>query len=131
MKNQIKISALAIVFGLFTTGVFAAEKATKDTTATSPDAIHILSPASNDLDVNVAIHKAAPGKSMVTIYDDAKNVVLKDALSKNSENIQKSYNFEGMDNGDYTIEVSTDSEVVEKTIHVYSDENDQRLFLMQ
>lgn len=121
MKTIIKTSALLIVLGLFTTGAFA-----KD----GSDAISLSESATNDCAVNVAIDKAAPGTAMVTIYDgDA--VIMKDALSKDDQDIQKAYDFTGLEDGDYTIAVSSKDEVVKKTVHVYSDENDQKSTIVE
>ena len=128
MKTSIKSSVLLFVFALLSTGVFAAGKIAVNDGA---DAIALTESVSNDCAVNVSIDKATAGKSQVTIYDGADNVIMKDALSKQDATIQKAYDFTGLEDGDYTIAVSSNNKVVKKTVHVYSDENDQRSSLAE
>jgi len=127
MKTLIKTSAFLFVFGLLSTGAFAAGKTVKE----GADAIALTESASNDCAVNISIDKATTGNSLVTIYDGADNVIMKDALSKEDKTIQKGYDFTGLEDGDYTIAVSSNNETVKKTVHVYSDENDQKSSLVE
>lgn len=124
MKTLIKSSALLLVFGLFSTGVFAATTAAADSTAQDDITISALS---SDCAVSVSIDKANPGNTQVTIYDDTNNVIFKESLSKASGSIGKLYNFEGIEDGYYEIEVTSNDVTVDKIINVYSDENEQQL----
>lgn len=128
MKTLIKTSALLFAFGLFSTGVFAAKKATVNN---GTNAIAFTESVSNDCAVNLSIANSTAGKSLVTIYDGADNVIMRDALSKDDKTIEKGYDFSGLEDGDYTIAVSSNNEVVKKTVHVYSDENDQKSSLVE
>lgn len=126
MKTLIKIPALLFIFGLFSTGAFAATKAVADTT--DQDVITIAA-MPYDCSVDVSVDKANTGNTMVTIYDGSDDIILREALSKESGTIEKAYDFSGLDDGNYTIEVSSNDTVTEKTVRVYSDENDQQLEL--
>jgi len=129
MKSIIKTSALVLAFGLFTTtGVFAANKTTTIGKGIPQDSIALNSVA--DASVNVFIHKDAPGASSVAIYNADKVMILKDVLSTDAEVISRGYVFTSLEDGDYTIEVTSDDQVVTKTVQVFSDEDDQKMFLL-
>ena len=122
MKTLIKSSALLFVFGLFSTGVFAATTAAVDTTGQDVIAVSALS---DDCAVSVTIDKATFGNTQVTIYDDTNTAIFRESLSKNEGSIAKLYNFEGLADGYYEIEVISNGVTVDKVVNVYSDENDQ------
>lgn len=124
MKTLIKSSALLFVFALFSTGVFAASTAAADSTAQDAIAISALG---EGCAINVSIDKATVGNTLVVIYDDTDNVIFRESLSKAEGTINKLYNFDGLEDGYYDIEVTSNDVTVEKTINVYSDENDQKL----
>jgi len=124
MKTLIKSSALLFVFGLLSTAVFAATKAAADTTV--QDAVSV-SPLSNDCAVSVSINKATFGNTQVVIYDDTDNIIFRESLSKAEGSIDKIYNLDGLENGYYEIEVTSNDITVDKVINVYSEENDQKL----
>lgn len=128
MKTLIKTSALLFTFGLFSTRVFAADKTVK--LNNNSDAIALTESASNDCAVNVVI-TATDENSLVTILDGADNVIMKDAISTEDKAVKKGYDFSGLEDGDYIIAVSANNEVVKKTVHVYSDENDQKSSLVE
>lgn len=124
MKTLIKSSALLFVFGLLSTGVFAATTAAADSTL--QDAVSI-SPVAGDCSVSVSIDKATSGDTQVAIYDDSDNLIFRESLSKAEGSIDKLYNFSGLEDGDYEIEVSSNDITVDKVVNVYSDENDTKL----
>lgn len=79
--------------------------------------------------VRLAIRKAGQGASQVTITNASGDVVMKETLSKTDPVIRQDYNFDGMDDGNYTIEVNNNGQIAKKTVHVYNDENDQKVSL--
>jgi len=54
------------------------------------------------------------------IYDQDQNVIFKDVLPKD-KTMEKGYILNQLDNGDYTIEVTSNKQVVKKDIHVYNE----------
>lgn len=125
MKKLVKTSALFIVALLVSAAVFAKNngapvKARNMVVFTSlPDANG----------VRLAIRKVGEGMSQVTITNASGDVVMKESLSKTDPVIRQDYNFDGMDDGNYTIEVNNNGHVAKKTVHVYNDENDQKVSL--
>ena len=123
MKTLTKTSALLFVLSLFSTGVFAATAAVAD----SSDVVVTINALPDDCTLDLSIDKANAGNTWVTIYDDSNNIVLRETLSKDSGTLEKIYNFTGLDDGDYTIEVDSNNQITDKLVHVYSDWNDQKL----
>jgi len=118
MKNSIKLTAL---FLLATTGLFAAVPA-KIVKASAPSVTISTLPSNKGIAV-----KAADAKSIVMIYDQDKNVLRKDVLASNSS---KGYILNTLENGDYTMEVTSNKQIVKKNIHVY-DEGKTKTFIVQ
>ncbi|MEO6978635.1 MAG: hypothetical protein ABI113_09665, partial [Mucilaginibacter sp.] len=61
------------------------------------------------------------------IYDQDKNVLRKDVLTANGS---KGYVLSSLENGNYTMEVTTAGQVVKKNIHVYN-EDQTKTFIVQ
>ncbi|HMG84072.1 MAG TPA: hypothetical protein VK559_13615 [Ferruginibacter sp.] len=118
MKNSIKLTAL---FLLASAGLFAAVPA-KTVKADVPS-VTISTLASNK---GIAV-KATDAKSIVMIYDQDKNVLRKDVLAANGS---KGYVLSSLENGDYTMEVTTAGKVVKKDIHVYTEDK-TKTFIVQ
>jgi len=117
MKNSIKLTAL---FLLASAGLFAAVPSKPKAPVTpSKDAITFSSlPSHTGIDIKV--DRAEPGKAIVMIYDQDQNVIFKDVLPKDKA-MEKGYILNQLDNGDYTIEVTSNKQVVKKDIHVYNE----------
>jgi hypothetical protein len=128
MKTSIKTITLLAAFALLTTGAFAAGKVKKDTTTTDVRAWASLNYFANSCGIDVTIEKATPGNSTLTIYDGDGDVLLTDSLVLNAETVQKSYLLTNIADGDYTIEITSNNNVVEKTIELRSDETDDQLY---
>lgn len=123
MKNSIKLSVLFLLLSL---GAFASTPAKiKNDTASAKNSITLLSML-KDRGVYVNVAKTEKCNPYVMIYDSERNILIKDFLP-NKANAAKGYVFSDLDNGDYTIEVSANNQVVKKKIHVY-DEYDQKAF---
>lgn len=118
MKASIKLTAL---FLLATTSLFAAvpAKALK----TDATAVTFSTLAANK---GIAV-KAADAKSIVMIYDQYKNVLRKDVLAGNTA---RGYILNTLENGDYTLEVTSNKQTVKKNIHVYN-EGQTKTFIIQ
>ena len=116
MKNSIKLSAL---FLLASTGIFAAVPAKPTSPKTSSiKGMVTFSALPTRKGVEIKVKKDAPGKALVIIYNWDNDVVWKDKLSPNKV-MDKSYILNQLDNGNYTIEVTLNKQVIRKTAHVY------------
>lgn len=116
MKNSIKLSAL---FLLFSAGVFAVAPA-KSVSTKTPSIKNMVTFSSlpSRRGIEIKVKNNTPGKAIVMIYNWNNDVVWKDALSpKNTLN--KGYILSDLDNGNYTVEVMLNKQVVKKTVHVY------------
>jgi len=127
MKTNIKSSALIIALALLSTGAFAATKSNEGPEAPQQDQV-IFTAVSQDQEVGVIIHQAEASKAAVTIYDAEGNVMLKDVLSKKDVVAKKGYDLSQLEEGDYTIKVTSNHVETKRLVHVYSDENDQKAF---
>lgn len=115
MKNSFKLTAL---FLLATTGLFAAVPSkTKTKVALKKDMV-TFSTLPSRRGIEIKVNKDAPGKAIVMIYNYENDVVWKDAM-KDNKNMEKGYILNQLDNGNYTIEVTLNKQVVKKTAHVY------------
>lgn len=118
MKASIKLTAL---FLLATTGLFAAVPVKTLKADVPPVTISTLA-----LNKGIAV-KAIASKSIVMIYDQDKNVLRKDVLASNTS---KGYVLNTLENGDYTMEITSNKQTVKKNIHVYN-EGPTKTFIVQ
>ena len=130
MKTIIKSTVAFLGLALLSTGVFAADKKPK---AEAPakaakDVVLFTAMSESNVGVGVIIHKAAPSRSAVTIVDKAGNQIYKDIMSKSGDVVLKGYQLSALEEGDYTIKVSSNKDVTNRNIHVYTDENNQKNF---
>ena len=123
MKTTIKLTALLL---LATTGLFAATPAkTLKAAAPSNEATVTISSMTNK---GVAVK--ASEKSVVMIYDQDKNVLRKDVLAANGT-MEKGYVLNKLDNGKYTIEVTSNKQTVKKDIYIYNEGKDKTFIIQQ
>ena len=125
MKKSITLAAILLALG---TSVFAASPA-KPTAPVSSDEISFAG-LKNDNGFEVKINKQEAGKSIVIIYDKDNNVVFKDLVSKGASG-EKGYIVTDLDNGDYTVEVTSNKQIVKKQMHVYTDGETKSYFFIQ
>jgi len=124
MKNSIKLTALLL---LTSASIFAAVPS-KTVVPAKIDAVTFSSlPANNG--INIKVDEASTGKAIVIIYDQDGNVLRKDVMS-NKKGFETAYILNKLDDGDYTIEVTADKQVVKKAIHVYQ-EGDSKMFIVK
>jgi hypothetical protein len=125
MKNSIKLTALFLLAGV---SVFAATPSfAKAAVAPAIDAI-TFSTLPSQMGIDVKMDKSLAEKAIVTIADQAGNVIRKDALTS-GKGLEKAYVLNQLENGDYTIKVASNSETVTKHIHVY-DEDGAKQFIV-
>ena len=111
MKKSIKLTAILLLLSVCT--VMAK---TINSTPPPKNVINFsLLPSNAGVDVNVA--KSTSGKVVVMIFDEYGNVMLKQVLSAGRD-VEKDYILNKLDNGDYTIEVTSNKKVMEKNIRV-------------
>ncbi|HEY9197371.1 MAG TPA: hypothetical protein VIM77_13940 [Mucilaginibacter sp.] len=120
MKNSIKLSAL---FLLLSAGIFAS-------TAANAKDIITVSALKKQQGVAVNVAKANTGKTVVRIYDNDNHLILKDFLPNKTE-VSKGYILSNLDNGDYTLEVTSNNEVVKKTLHIYDEDQKKTFFIVE
>jgi len=118
MKKTIAIAALILGLGI---SAYAAPKAPKTDAGVS------FTSLKNDKGFGV---KVAAEKSVVIFYDANGEVIFKDRLSKGLPT-EKGYNISSLANGDYKVEVKTESGEVTKRIHVYEDGGAKSYFFFQ
>jgi hypothetical protein len=75
----------------------------------------------SDAGVDVKVEKSTPGKVVVIIYDEYANVLLKEVSLAGTE-MKKDYILNQLDNGDYTIAVTSNKKTVKKDVRVYNHE---------
>ena len=127
MKTSIKLTAL---FLLASTGLFAATPSTaKGGDVPAKKDLVTFSALKADVGVAVNVQKTETGKTVVIITDKDQNVIYKDALPQGT-NMEKGYNFSQLENGDYTIAVVLNKQVVKQDIHIY-DEDDKKMFFVK
>ncbi|CAN5117154.1 hypothetical protein BH09BAC6_BH09BAC6_13110 [soil metagenome] len=124
MKKTFTLSAL---FVLLTAGLMAATPV-KAAIVPFTDVVTFTTLAANN-GVAVKIAKSEAGKISIVIYDKDKNVLRKDVLGS-SQTGEKGYILTSLDNGDYTIEVTSNKKVVTKEVHIYN-EDQSKMFIIQ
>jgi hypothetical protein len=125
MKNSIKLTALLV---LASVSVFAANPSKIKASAAKSKSIVTFASLPSNKGVEVKVESNEPAKAAVIIYDADKNVVFKDVMSS-SKSMEKGYVFNQLENGDYTIEVTSNHQTEKKNIHVY-DEYKTKAFIV-
>jgi hypothetical protein len=116
MKKSIKLSAILLLLSVCTVMIPGVRAKTTNSTPPPKNVINFsLLPSNAGVDVNV--EKNTPGKVVVMIFDEYGNVMLKQVLSSGRD-VEKDYILNKLDNGDYTIEVTSNKKVMEKNIRV-------------
>ncbi|QTE34868.1 hypothetical protein J3L18_17100 [Mucilaginibacter gossypii] len=131
MKTSIKLSAL---FVLLTAGVFATTtaKAFVDPNDVTPKAKEVVSFKALDHDRGLTVNfaKSESGKSMVKVYNKDNELLLKDIVPSKTD-VSKGYVLTGLADGEYTMEIYTNNQVVKKSIHVYQDGDQKSFYIAQ
>jgi hypothetical protein len=128
MKNSIKLTALTL---LLSTGLFAAASAkTVGTVVPSSKDVITFSSLPSNKGIEVKVEGRDVAKAIVIIYDQDQNVIYKDVLPA-YKSMEKGYILNQLANGDYTIEVTANKQVVKKDIHVYDEYNAKAFIVKQ
>jgi hypothetical protein len=128
MKNSIKFTALTL---LLSTGIFAAASAkTIGTVVPSTKDVISFSSLPSHKGIEVKVEGRDIAKAIVIIYDQDQNVIYKDVLPA-YKSMEKGYILSQLANGDYSIEVTANKQVVKKDIHVYDEYNTKAFIVKQ
>jgi len=131
MKTSIKLSAL---FVLLTAGVFATKvaKADEGNADVTPKAKEVVSFKALDHDRGLKVNfaKSESGKSVVKVYNKDNELLLKDIVPSKTD-VSKGYVLTGLEDGEYTMEITTNNQVVKKSIHVYQDGDQKSFYIAQ
>jgi len=125
MKKTMKLTALAL---LLSSGVFAAVPKTAHKMMDAKQDKIVLYTLPSQRGIDLRIKKAEPGKTVVTIYDDEGRLLQRDEMNKND--IRRGYNFTQLDEGDYSIVISSNNQVFKRKIHIY-EEGPVRTFIVE
>lgn len=118
MKKSIKLFSVVLLLSINPfAGVHA--KAIRSNYLQKTDVITFSSLPSRK-GIEVKFKKGTPGKAIVIIYDSYNSVLRKDILSS-AKSLEKGYILTSLDNGDYTVEVTFNKQVMKKSIHVYNE----------
>ncbi len=117
MKKSIKLCAILSLVSVFIAGIGGAQPKAINS-ITPPKNVVIFSSLQSNGGVGVKIEKNTPGKAVVIISDEYGNVLFKQVLSTGKE-IEKDYILNKLDNGNYTIAVTSNKKVMEKNIRVH------------
>jgi hypothetical protein len=128
MKNSIKLSAL---FLLLSAGIFATTSANakEHTDSVKSEANVTMSAMAKGRGIYVNVLNTDDRKSYVMVFDQEDNILLKDFLP-NKAAVTKGYVLNELDNGNYTIAVISNNEVVKKRVHVYLENNQKTFFFI-
>jgi hypothetical protein len=126
MKNSIKLSAL---FLLLSAGIFATTSANATDHPVRSEEKVTVSAMQKGRGVYVNVLNTDSHKSYVMVFDQEDNILLKDFLP-NEAAVTKGYVLTDLDNGNYTIAVISNNEVVKKKVHVYLENNQKTFFFM-
>ena len=122
MKKFITLTSLSLLLGMGVCSTVSAKPVSfhirSHRAVTSHEQVSFI-PLKKEKGFAVMVDKLDPGKSMVIIYDQNKDVVFKDCLTKGTR-AEKKYNMAYLDNGDYTVEVYSKTHDVKTPFYVYN-----------
>ena len=128
MKKFITSSALLVAFALLSTGAFAANNTKTNGLGADAQVFAAVTYYSNSCNIDITLDKLTPGNSVLRIYDENGNLLLKDDVTINAETVTKSYLLDDLVDGDYTIEVTSNNEVVEQDLTLNSQETTEQVY---
>ena len=117
MKKSIKLTAILLLVSVCTVMMPGVQAKTINSIPPAKDVINISSLPSN-VGVGVNVEKNNPGKVVIMIFDEYGNVMLKQVLSAGRE-VEKDYILNKLDNGEYTIQVTSNKKEMEKDIRIF------------
>jgi len=127
MKNSIKLTALLV---LASVSVFASIPVKTKASSIPAKNVITFSALPSNKGVDIKVEAATATKAIVIIYDDSKNVIYKDVLPA-YKSIERGYILNQLDNGDYTIEVTSNHQTVSKDVHVYDEDGAKEFIILE
>ncbi|WP_413669812.1 hypothetical protein ACEN9X_07665 [Mucilaginibacter sp. Mucisp86] len=131
MKTSIKLSALFVLLtaGVFATTVAKADEGNADITPKAKEVVSFKA-LDHDRGLKVNFAKTESGKSVVKVYNKDNELLLKDIVPSKTD-VSKGYVLNGLADGEYTMEIYTNNQVVKKSIHVYQDGDQKSFYIAQ
>ena len=131
MKTSIKSSALFVLLtaGVFATTVAKADEGNADVTPKAKEVVSFKA-LDHDRGLKVNFAKTESGKSVVKVYNKDNELLLKDIVPSKTD-VSKGYVLNGLADGEYTMEIYTNNQVVKKSIHVYQDGDQKSFYIAQ
>ncbi len=120
MKNQITMTAL---FLLLATGAFATVPGKKAAVTSSSEVA--IKGLDSSIGVSISVAQDLASRPLVTILDDAHNILYKGSLS-GVGGTGKSFNLAGLETGDYVISVDWNNQELKKVVHIFEEEVQKR-----
>ena len=128
MKKSIKLTALALFLSAGLCAAAPRAHVSHMPAATIDNIVFYTLPSQQGIDMR--INKLSPkAKTFVVIRDDNGNVLWRDEM-KGKMNIRRGYNFTALDEGDYSIEITSGDIVFKRNIHIYNEGN-KRSFIVE
>jgi hypothetical protein len=126
MKKSIKLTALAL---LISACAFAAKPqfSMHANTKSMDHIVFYTLPSQSGIDLR--INKINMQPTMVVIRDSNGNILWSDKM-KGDKDIRRGYNLTQLDEGDYSIEITSGMEVFKRNIHIYH-EGSVRSFIVE
>jgi len=127
MKNSIRLTAL---FLLTSVSVFAAKPVKINDPIKSLKNEITFSSLPSHKGVEIKVQSSVAAKAIVIISDQDGNVIFKDAMPAYKA-MDKGYVLNQLDNGDYTIEVTSNHQAVTKNVHVYDEDGTKEFIISE
>jgi hypothetical protein len=115
MKSSLKLIALYLLVSICILGAVSAKAISSNPPSKNLISFYTLPSAAG---VDIKVEKIIPGKVIVIIFDEYANVLLKESLSTDKY-LERDYILNKLDNGNYTIEVTSNKKVMKKDFRVY------------
>jgi len=131
MKTSIKLSALFVLLtaSVFATTVAKADEGGADVTPKAKEVVSFKA-LDHDRGLKVNFAKTENGKSVVKVYNKNNELLLKDIVPSKTD-VSKGYVLTGLEDGEYTMEITTNNQIVKKSIHVYQDGDQKSFYIAQ
>jgi hypothetical protein len=128
MKKSIKLTVLALFLSAGICAAAPRAHAGNMPVSNNYNIVFYTLPSQQGIDLRVK--KSIPGiKTVVMIRDQDGHLLWRDEM-KGKMDIRRGYNLTQLDEGDYSIEITTGSAVFKRNIHIYN-EGSKRSFIVE